>query len=114
MAYGYLSGGFNEGYDRCDTFDFSCGLLKVIASSRQGLVGNEYHIRVKDRHGNALNCSEYEISVNEFIDFTRNNSEHSFVLSDVATEMNGYRYIQDARSLFDRSRLRNCYYPNWW
>jgi hypothetical protein len=115
MRYGYLSGGYNEGYSQHDRFDYSCGLLKVIASTKQGVYGDLYHIRLLYKDGSPMNGDGCANGVEEFINFTRENSEHSFVIADdVIEDMQTFRFKADARSLFDRSRLKNCYYPNWW
>lgn len=115
MGRSYIDDGSNIGYNRCDTFNLGLGgLLNVVGHNRQGKVGNNYYIRIYYADGSLVNADMMENSIKEFINFTRNERDNSFVITDIPELMTNFRHKSDAIRLFDLSRLKNCYYPYWW
>lgn len=109
-----LENGEMQSYFDGDEFVNSNNVIYVIASDKQGLYGDQYHVCVKRTDGSPASVDALNISIKEFVEFNQNNDEYTYVLRDIPEQMKTFAYKTDAVACFDLVSLRNCYYPYWW
>jgi len=77
-----------------------------------GLTGNSYAIPIKDRFIRILHINDVKKYVDQFIEFTNNQPDKKFWISDFCIDKKGYKPNQFA--ILFRGCNNNCNFPLSW